>query len=227
MKRIIRLTEKDLAKIVKIILKEDNDPSAPEMPEIPPQEYLDLIASADTEKEMGDDMVTQQVTEYWNKSKNLSRLVRRVINEQAWGEFDDITPAFQVFCNSLNSKIPQPSQKPNTTSATQPKLSVKRVVNRQVDGFMWQFYLGGKPIGETPEHNSIFDQNYNMRPNSVNLITAILKQIFNLFDSAYKKDYNVISGSLLNAYNAALPICIRSITAAVAKAKGTLSQQPK
>ena len=166
--------------------------------------------------------------------RDLSRLVRRVINEQAWGEFDDITPAFQVFCNSLNSKIPQPSQKPNTTSATQPKLSVKRVVNRQVapgqpqgDGFMWQFYLGGKPIGETPEHNSIFDQNYNMRPNSVNLITAILKQIFNLFDSAYKKDYNVISGSLLNAYNAALPICIRSITAAVAKAKGTPSQQPK
>ena len=82
MKRIIRLTEKDLAKIVKRILKEDNDPSAPEMPEIPPQEYLDLIASADTEKEMGDDMVTQQVTEYWNKSNNLSRLVRRVINEQ-------------------------------------------------------------------------------------------------------------------------------------------------
>jgi hypothetical protein len=92
---------------------------------------------------------------------------------------------------------------------------------------MWQFYLGGKPIGDAIEHVSIFDQNYNMRPNSVNLITAILKQIFNLFDSAYKKDYNVISGSLLNAYNAALPICIRSITAAVAKAKGTPSQQPK
>jgi len=172
--------------------------------------------------------------------RDLSRLVRRVINEQAWGEFDDITPAFQVFCNSLNSKIPQPSQKPNTTSATQPKLSVSRVVSRQAspnrqvspsqpqgNGFMWQFCLGGKPIGETIEHISIFDQNYNMRPNSVNLITAILKQIFNLFDSAYKKDYNVISGSLLNAYNAALPICIRSITAAVSKAKGTPSQQPK
>jgi hypothetical protein len=82
MKRIIRLTEKDLAKIVKRILKEDNDPRAPEMPEIPPQEYLDLIASADTEKEMGDDIVTQQVTEYWNKSNNLSRLVRRVISEE-------------------------------------------------------------------------------------------------------------------------------------------------
>jgi hypothetical protein len=82
MKRIIRLTEKNLAKIVKRILKEDNDPRSPEMPEIPPQEYLDLIASADTEKEMGDDIVKQQVTEYWNKSKNLSRLVRRALMEQ-------------------------------------------------------------------------------------------------------------------------------------------------
>ena len=97
--------------------------------------------------------------------RDLSRLVRRVINEQAWGEFDDITPAFQVFCNSLNSKIPQPSQKPNTTSATQPKLSVKRVVNRQVapgqpqgDGFMWQFYLGGKPIaGYTHNVEELFE----------------------------------------------------------------------
>jgi len=82
MKRIIRLTEKDLSKIVKRILKEQNDPRAPEMPEIPPQEYLDLIASVDTEKKMGDDIVTQQVTEYWNKSKNLSRLVRRALMEE-------------------------------------------------------------------------------------------------------------------------------------------------
>jgi hypothetical protein len=71
MKRITRLTEKDLTKIVKKILKEDNDPSAPEMPEIPPQEYLDLIASADTGKEMDDD-ITQQLAEYWHLKKKRS-----------------------------------------------------------------------------------------------------------------------------------------------------------
>lgn len=97
MKRIIRLTEKDLAKIVKRILKEDNDPSAPEMPEIPPQEYLDLIASADTEKEMGDDIVTQQVTEYWNKSKNLSRLVRRALMEQPETSVDKLRKCYVNF----------------------------------------------------------------------------------------------------------------------------------
>ena len=97
MKRIIRLTEKDLAKIVKRILKEDNDPRAPEMPEIPPQEYLDLIASADTEKEMGDDIVTQQVTEYWNKSKNLSRLVRRALMEQPETSVDKLRKCYVNF----------------------------------------------------------------------------------------------------------------------------------
>ena len=97
MKRIIRLTEKDLAKIVKRILKEDNDPRAPEMPEIPPQEYLDLIASVDTEKEMGDDIVTQQVTEYWNKSKNLSRLVRRALMEQPETSVDKLRKCYVNF----------------------------------------------------------------------------------------------------------------------------------
>jgi hypothetical protein len=91
---------------------------------------------------------------------------------------------------------------------------------------MWQFYLGGKVVGDAIEHRSIFDESYNMRPNFPNLIKSVLGQIFNSFDLAYKKNVKVISGSLLNAYNASLPICVRSITAAVGQSKNTLGQRP-
>ena len=114
--------------------------------------------------------------------RDLTRIVKRVINDQAWGEFDDITPAFQVFCNSLNSKIPQPSQKPNTTSATQPKLSVKRVVNRQVapgqpqgDGFMWQFYLGGKPPARDDQIEATPSINVNNKKETIERIVGAIR----------------------------------------------------
>jgi hypothetical protein len=62
MKKIIKLNETDLVRIVKRVLNEKESPSAPEMPETPPAEYLDLVASDDTEKE-DDDNMTQQVAE--------------------------------------------------------------------------------------------------------------------------------------------------------------------
>jgi hypothetical protein len=69
MKRIINLTEADLARIVKRVLKEEESPTSPEMPETPPAEYLDLIASADIKKDSDDDDMTQQVAEDWYKRR--------------------------------------------------------------------------------------------------------------------------------------------------------------
>jgi hypothetical protein len=69
MKRIINLTEADLARIVKRVLKEEESPTSPEMPETPPAEYLDLIASADIKKDGDDDDMTQQVAEDWYKRR--------------------------------------------------------------------------------------------------------------------------------------------------------------
>jgi hypothetical protein len=67
MKRIIKLTESDLVRIVRRVVSEGEDPSSPEMPETPPEEYLDLIASVDIEKK--DDDMTQQVAENQYKRK--------------------------------------------------------------------------------------------------------------------------------------------------------------
>jgi hypothetical protein len=38
MKRIIKLTESDLVRIVRRVVSEGEDPSSPEMPETPPEE---------------------------------------------------------------------------------------------------------------------------------------------------------------------------------------------
>jgi hypothetical protein len=50
MKKIIKLNETDLVRIVKRVLNEKENPSAPEMPETPPAEYIDLVSSNNTEK---------------------------------------------------------------------------------------------------------------------------------------------------------------------------------
>ena len=50
MKKIIKLNETDLVRIVKRVLNEKENPSSPEMPETPPSEYLDLVSSDNTEK---------------------------------------------------------------------------------------------------------------------------------------------------------------------------------
>jgi hypothetical protein len=65
MKKIVRLTESDLVRIVKRFLKESS-PEGPEMPETPTPEYLDYVASLDTNKETEDQ---QQVAEFWNRRR--------------------------------------------------------------------------------------------------------------------------------------------------------------
>ena len=69
MKKIIKLTESDLARIVKRVVNEAESPTAPEMPETPPEEYLDLVASVDVEKRPGEEDMTQQVAEEWHKKR--------------------------------------------------------------------------------------------------------------------------------------------------------------
>jgi len=92
MKRIINLTEADLARIVKRVLKEEESPTSPEMPETPPAEYLDLIASADIKKDGDDDDMTQQVAEDWYKR----RMNRRRLNEDGWDVINKLKACYKA-----------------------------------------------------------------------------------------------------------------------------------
>jgi len=91
MKKIIKLNETDLVRIVKRVLNEKESPSAPEMPETPPAEYLDLVASDDTEKE-DDDNMTQQVAE----DRYKRRMNRRRLNEDGWDVINKLKACYKV-----------------------------------------------------------------------------------------------------------------------------------
>ena len=73
MKKIIKLTERDLTRIIERVINESETPG-PEMPETPTQEYLDLISQSDeNDKENDINSNTQQVAEYWKRKKNYQK----------------------------------------------------------------------------------------------------------------------------------------------------------
>lgn len=67
MNKIIKITEKDLVRIVERVLNESGHLEGAEMPEKPTSEYLDYVASL--EKDNESDNNQQQVAEYWNRQR--------------------------------------------------------------------------------------------------------------------------------------------------------------
>jgi len=63
MKRVSRLTEKDLSRIIKRVINEG--PEGPEMPEVPTPEMEDIMAKIDSETDETNDDIVQPIAEYW------------------------------------------------------------------------------------------------------------------------------------------------------------------
>jgi hypothetical protein len=80
MKKIIRLTESDLARIVKRILNEISHPEGVEMPEVPTPEYEEILANLETGNE---EDKNQQLTESRGVHKKKFKLTEREISKIA------------------------------------------------------------------------------------------------------------------------------------------------
>ena len=71
MKKITKITENDLIRIIKSTLLESEQPG-PEMPETPPSDYDEVITSYKTKKgieDNGDDEMVNQIAEHWQKRR--------------------------------------------------------------------------------------------------------------------------------------------------------------
>lgn len=72
MNKILKITEKELLRTIKKNILESTQPEGPEMPEIPPADYDEVIASYKAENNIGndgDDEMVNQIAEYWNNRR--------------------------------------------------------------------------------------------------------------------------------------------------------------
>jgi hypothetical protein len=147
---------------------------------------------------------------------DLTRIVRRVINEQYTPE-KEITQAFQTLCNTLNAA--RLAKLPDTATKKYPQLTVKKTIEGDI-GDVWKFYLGNKEAHVQGVYfHSIADSNYKLKPGgfrqiSNNTLTPMSNYYAKLLPSNF---FGFI-------YKNAEAICIKTITDAIAKFNPTRPQ---
>lgn len=90
MKKIIRLTEKDLTRLIRRVISE-GDPGDGKPDSFPEYEYRDdIYVDSEVKGEEGDEEMTQQVAEDWYKR----RIKRQKINENDSDKIEDIKACY-------------------------------------------------------------------------------------------------------------------------------------